>query len=408
MLSRRQFISTSGSLISTASLVPAMLCRAAQAAPASRDDRVLVVIQLDGGNDGLNTVVPYADDAYVRARPKLHIPSKDVHKLNDSLGLHPRMRAAKQLFDDGLLSIVQGVGYPNPDRSHFRSMRIWQTASFDDATHDAYGWLGRAFDRDAAQDSGGETAAIYVGQEQVPVALWGRRSSAASLSHLDDLTLSRKSATLGTPRIAENERAKSDSSLRQFVTRQVLRAHAAAGRIERKLDWLSESAGPSYPDSALAARLRIVSQLLASGSKARVYYTVQSGYDTHAAQTYTHGQLLAEFSQALKAFLDDVARSGLGERVIVMAFSEFGRRVAENGSLGTDHGAAGPVFLAGKAVRPGLLGQEPRLNDLDESGDLKSSLDFRQVYATLLESWLGVPSQETLGERFETLRLLDA
>jgi uncharacterized protein (DUF1501 family) len=404
MLTRRQFVASSGSLISTASLVPTMLCRAAQTAPASRDDRVLVVIQLDGGNDGLNTVVPYVDDAYARARPKLHIPSKDVHKLTDSLGLHPRMRGAKQLYDDSLLSIVQGVGYPNPDRSHFRSMRIWQTARFDDAAHDAYGWIGGAFDRNAAQQSGGETSAVYVGEEQIPVALWGRRSEAAALLRIDDLSLSRK-RTAFDARDALGNVAKPDSSLSQFVTRQVVRAHAAADRLERQQAALSKGATFSYPDTALAARLRLVSQLLASGSPARVYYTVQGGYDTHAAQTYTHGQLLSEFSQALKAFLDDLARSELGDRVVVLAFSEFGRRAQENGSLGTDHGSAAPVFLAGKSVRPGMFGQEPRLNDLDDSGDLKSSLDFRQVYATLLESWLGIPSEEPLGGRFETLPL---
>jgi uncharacterized protein (DUF1501 family) len=407
MLTRRQFIATSGSLISTASLAPTMLCRAARAAPATSDDRVLVVIQLDGGNDGLNTVVPHADDAYARARSKLRIAAKDVHKLTDSFGLHPRMRAAKQLFDDGLLSIVQGVGYPNPDRSHFRSMRIWQTASFDDAAHDAYGWIGRAFDRDTAQESIGEPSAVFVGEEQVPVALWGRRTAAASLSHVDDFRLSRKTTPESALRDAKSNAEKPDSSLLQFVTRQVVGAHAAAGRLERQQASLRENAAASYPDTALAKRLRLVSQLLAAGSPARVYYTVQGGYDTHAAQTYTHGQLLAEFSHALKAFLDDLAQSELGQRVIVLAFSEFGRRVAENGSLGTDHGTAGPVFLAGSAVRPGLCGQEPRLSDLDESGDLKSSLDFRQVYATLLESWLRVPSEETLGGRFETLPLLD-
>jgi uncharacterized protein (DUF1501 family) len=407
MITRRQFIASSGSLISTASLVPAMHRRAAAAAPASRDDRVLVVIQLDGGNDGLNTVVPYTDDAYIKARPKLHVPAKDVLKLSDFLGLHPRMRAANELYDEGLLSIVQGVGYPNPDRSHFRSMRIWQTANFDDAAHDAYGWIGRAFGRDAAQENAGESSAVFVGEEQVPVALWGRRSAAASLSRLDDIRLSRKTATFDAAWDGESTAANSDLSLCQFVTRQVMSAHAAASRLERQQSALRENAGTSYPDTALAKRLSLVSQLLASGSPARVYYTVQSGYDTHAAQTNTHGRLLAEFSQALKAFLDDLARSELGDRVVVLAFSEFGRRAQENGSLGTDHGTAAPVFLAGKSVRAGLIGQEPRLDNLDENGDLKSSLDFRQVYATLLERWLGVPSQETLGGRFETLRLLN-
>ena len=405
MLSRRQFIAHSSSLVSTAAFVPTMLCRAALAATASRDAPVLVVLQLDGGNDGLNTVVPYADDAYVRARPKLHIPAKDVHKLSDSVGLHPRMRAAKELFDDGLLSIVQGVGYPNPDRSHFRSMRIWQTASFDDATHNSYGWLGRAFDHKNEQKNAGEPSSVFIGEDQVPVALWGRRSAAIATSRIDDLVLSKKTAAAQSSSDADDKAAEPDQSLQQFVTKQVVSAYAAANQLERQ-GLLSDATGPSYPDTALAARLRLVSRLLKGESQARVFYTVQGGYDTHAAQTYTHGQLLADFSQALKAFLDDLRTSELSERVIVLAFSEFGRRVAENGSLGTDHGAAGPVFLAGKGVRPGLHGQTPRLNDLDASGDLKSSLDFRQVYATLLESWLSIPSETTLGAGFETLRLL--
>jgi len=402
MISRRKFIAQSTSLVSTAAFVPTMLCRAAQAAPASRDASVLVVIQLDGGNDGLNTVVPYADDAYARARPKLHIPAKDVHKLSDSVGLHPRMRAAKELFDDGLLSIVQGVGYPNPDRSHFRSMRIWQTASFDDTAHNSYGWLGRAFDGNAAPENAGEVSVVYVGEDQVPVALWGRRSAAIALSRIDDLTLTKKVAN--TASNAEVQRADPDQSLQQFVTKQVVSAYAAADAIEQQ-GLVSDSGDPSYPDTPLAARLRLVSQLLKGGSRARVFYTVQGGYDTHAAQTYTHGQLLADFSQTLKAFLDDLRVSDLSERVAVLAFSEFGRRVEENGSQGTDHGTAGPVFLAGKRVKGGLIGQASDLSHLD-AGDLPMGVDFRQIYATLLDQWLGIRSADVLGESFQRLSLL--
>ena len=427
MLTRRQFIARSGSLISTASLVPTMLCRAAQAAEASRDAPVLVVIQLDGGNDGLNTVVPFADDAYVRARPKLHIAAKDVHKLSDTLGLHPRMRAAKELFDDGLLTIVQGVGYPNPDRSHFRSMRIWQTASFDDASHNSYGWLGRALDGANPPNHSDESAAVFVGDEQVPVSLWGRRSATTALSRVEDLALLRPRGhrspsdalkpVTGQPSPDGQLSAKAahrghglpsdvlsrDESLSQFVTHQVLSAYSAAEQIDRKQ--LSATHAPSYPDTALANRLKLVSQLLKTGSRARVYYAIQSGYDTHAGQMYPHGQLLAEFSQALKAFLDDLKASELSDRVLVLAFSEFGRRVAENDSLGTDHGAAGPVFLAGKPVQGGLVGAAADLSRL-EGDDLTLSTDFRQVYATLLDQWLGIPAAAVLGGRFECLPLI--
>lgn len=402
MISRRRFLARSSSLISLASFVPTLLCRTAQAAAASRDDPVLVVIQLDGGNDGLNTVVPYADEAYVRARPKLHIPAADVHKLSDSVGLHPRMPGAKELFDEGLLAIVQGVGYPNPDRSHFRSMRIWQTASFDEGT---YGWLGRALDREAAQSNAEEASAIYSGEEEVPVALWGRRSAAVSISQINDLVLSRRATTVRTLRCAVSKETAADPSVRQFVTRQVVSAYKAAEEIERRPVSSSSGAGPSYPDTALAARLRLVSQLLKGGSVARVFYTIQSGYDTHAAQAYRHGQLLAEFVQALKSFLADLREMELSERVIVLAFSEFGRRVEENGSQGTDHGAAGPVFVAGKAVQGGLIGPVPDCSRLD-AGDLPMAVDFRQVYATLLDQWLGLPSASVLGSEFQPLPLI--
>ena len=247
--------------------------------------RVLVVIQLDGGNDGINTVVPYADDAYARLRPKLHVPTERVLKLDDHVGLHPQMCAAKELFDDGRLAIVQGVGYPNPDRSHFRSMRIWQTASFDDANHDGYGWLGRAMDSRLAatamkgtvsSEPAGDASLVYVGDGETPVALWVRRAAATSMSRLDDLVLR-------SPPGRTSDTAGADADVRQFVTRQVLSAYASAEGVSQR----RSAAAPNkakYPDSTLAARLQVVSQLLQSGAQARVFYVSQSGYDTHAAQ----------------------------------------------------------------------------------------------------------------------------
>jgi uncharacterized protein (DUF1501 family) len=408
MLSRRRFILHSSSLISLSPLVPTMLCRAAQAAPLEADGKVLVVIQLDGGNDGLNTVVPYADDGYAKARVKLRQETRELHKLNDRVGLHPRMKSAKALFDDGRLAIVQGVGYPNPDKSHFRSMRIWQTASMDDAAHNSYGWLGQALDRSTAQRDSGEAAAIYVGEEQTPVALWGRRSAATALSRLDDLTLTRgdtwprlsetRGASLGEPRPREAD------SVQQFVTRQVLSAYAAAEQFRRQELATRQNQPSRYPDNALAGRLELIARLLKSGSRSRVYYTAQSGYDTHASQLQTQANLLGELSSALKAFLDDLKEARLDDRVLVLAFSEFGRHVEENDSQGTDHGTAGPVLLAGPAVKPGLHGKTPNLTDLS-GGDLKSSIDFREVYATVLDKWLDFPAPDSL-TKFKELPIL--
>jgi uncharacterized protein (DUF1501 family) len=395
MLSRREFLRTS-SLVSLSPLVPTAWARLAQAAVAAPDAKALIVIQLDGGNDGLNTVVPFADDGYLQSRDKLRLEPGRLHRLDDRTALHESMKAAKGLFDDGRLAIVQGVGYPNPDRSHFRSMRIWQTASFDDAAHNQYGWIGRALD-DAHIESSNEAGAIYVGHEEVPVSLWGRRSIAAAISRADDLKLA---LPLRAPSGSETRAA----SLQQFVTQQLDTSYAAVKRFEKSA---ATSSTASYPNSQLATRLKLIAQLLRSGSQARVFYTQQSGYDTHAAQIYTHAGLLRELSDALKAFLDDLRGSELSDRVIVLAFSEFGRRVAENASAGTDHGAAGPVLLAGTAVHGGLHGQPPNLTDLD-AGDVKSTTDFRQIYATLLDQWLDVPSVRVLGEEFSSLPLIRA
>jgi uncharacterized protein (DUF1501 family) len=405
MLSRRRFLQTS-SIVSLAPLVPGMLCRAAGAASAGTDGKTLVVIQLDGGNDGLNTVVPYANDAYAKLRPKLRINGDDVHKLNDHVGLHPRMKAAKDLFDDGRLTVVQNVGYPNPSRSHFRSMRIWQTASFDDAELDSYGWLGRSMDKRRASAASVAQASdaplVYVGEGEMPVSLWARRASSTSLDQLDDLTLDRAfpSASGATPHDA-------DRDVRQFVTRNVLSAYASAEQLAVKRRAAKAPNAARYPDSKLASRLNVISQLLQSGSQARVFYAVQDGYDTHAAQEFTHAQLLSEFSQALKAFLDDLKTCGLDDRVTVLAFSEFGRRAAENESRGTDHGAAGPVFVAGSLVQGGVVGATPDLGNLAD-GDVRMACDFRNVYATLLENWLDVSASAVLGGPFDTLRLFSS
>jgi len=398
MLSRRELLKTA-SLLSFSPLAPGMLARAAQAAGAEPDARVLVVIQLDGGNDGLNTVVPYGNDEYGRNRNRLRLDPNRLHKIDAHVGLHPSMRAAKELFDEGQLAIVQGVGYPNPDRSHFRSMRIWQTARFDEQEHDSYGWLGRALDWEAAQRSQSDFAnAIYVGDQETPVALWGRRSAALALTRADDLKLERKTA-LKQAGLAP----AADESLEQFVTRHVLSAYAAADQFSARQPE-TKSGGSEYPDSELATRLRLAAQLLKSGSRARVFYTVQTGYDTHSAQLVTHAQLLRDLSDSLKAFLDDLRAAGLHDRALVLAFSEFGRRVKENDSQGTDHGAAAPVLLAGGQIRGGIIDEPPNLSDLD-NGDLRPQVDFRQVYATILDNWLGISSREILGSSFTLLPL---
>jgi uncharacterized protein (DUF1501 family) len=397
MISRRRFLQAS-SLVSLSPMLPTVFSRTARAASAAPDERALVVIQLDGGNDGINTVVPFGDDAYGRARNELRLKPDKLHKLDDYTALQSGMKSAKELLDDGRLAIVQGVGYPNPNRSHFTSMKIWQTARFDQAEHDGYGWLGRTLDvTQVDANGGGNRDAIFVGDTATPVALWGRRSSAISLSRDEDLQLQ-------SDRLAKATTVPSSATedLEQFVSKQILAAYDASEQFGRAT---ASDQSSEYPDTELATRLQLVSKLLKSGFRSRVYYTVQSGYDTHSAQLYAHYRLLREFSGALKAFLDDLRASGLDDRVIVLAFSEFGRRVAENDSAGTDHGTAGPVFLAGSHVNAGLIGESPDLNDLVD-GDLKMKIDFRQVYATLSEQWLGVESKQILGGAYESVPVL--
>lgn len=400
MLNRRQFLQTS-SIVSLSPMLPCIFGTTARAAGAGVDERVLVVVQLDGGNDGLNTVVPYADDAYGRARKKLRLETDKLLKLDDHVGLHPSMQGVKQLFDEGLLTVVQNVGYPNPNRSHFSSMRIWQTAQSDEAAHNGYGWLGRTLDQQLLQAKpkiGSD--AIFVGEREIPVALWGRRSSATAFDRTNDLRLEME-VTAGH---ASNDGV---DNLEQFVTKQVYQAYAASAEFERQEMHESGPGDNKYPDTGLAGRLKVVSRLLQSGSHARVYYAVQDGYDTHAAQLYTHARLLKEFSDAVKAFFDDLQKVGLADRVLLLAFSEFGRRVQENDSQGTDHGTAGPVFVAGTSLRDRLIGGAPNLTDLD-NGDLKMQVDFRGIYATILDEWLAVDANKVLRNTFKRLPLITA
>jgi len=397
MPTRRAVLSSalrSSSLIALGSSVPGFLARSARAASPERDGRALVVIQLDGGNDGINTVVPFGDEGYGRNRKALKLAGERLIRVSDGVGLHPAMGDAGKLLESGRLAIVPGVGYPNPDRSHFRSMAVWQTARLDPEDHGGPGWLGRGLD--AAGSGEGKKASLYVGAGTPPVALRGRRASASSLERIEDLTLD-------SARPPGDDGAGSGDDLSAFVRRSSLDAYAAADRLAELAR--DKDASARYPGTALAGRLRLVARLLKGGYGSRVFYTSQGGYDTHAAQSATHADLLADLSGALLAFLDDLTASGLADRVAVLCFSEFGRRVAENGSAGTDHGAAGPVLLAGPAVRPGLLGKYPSLSDLD-GGDLKVAVDFRRVYATLLTGWLGLPAGPALGGDFEPLPLL--
>jgi uncharacterized protein (DUF1501 family) len=419
---RREFLGRGVAIAAVAGTVPTFLSRCAfalddragsEAPRDAKDQPILVVVQLAGGNDGLNTVVPYADDAYHRARPTLAVAAKDVLRLDDHLGLHPTMTGLKSLYDEGSLAVVQAVGYPNPNRSHFRSMEIWETAS-DSDRQEHYGWIGRYFD---CQCGGAPSPAPGVVDDTTALMGLGlvRRQTLAFANHSSaGVTLQRPEQYRWMASDPSPAQSALFASLNQpqpgsgkgeidFLQRTALNANVSSARIA-KLAAGHESKA-AYPDSRIAGDLRLVSQMIAGGLPTRVYYVSLGGFDTHAQQENEQPKLLGELSAALAAFDGDLKAQGLRERVLTMTFSEFGRRVAENGSKGTDHGTASVMFLTGGPIKGGLLGRTPSLTDLDH-GDLKFNVDFRSVYATVLAGWLCCDPVKVLGREHPTLPII--
>jgi uncharacterized protein (DUF1501 family) len=380
-----------------------LLDSAACGADRPAGERILVVVQLSGGNDGLNTVIPYGDEIYRQKRPSLALGAGNVIKLQDGLGLHPRMDGADKLLEQRWLSIVQGVGYPNPNRSHFESMDIWHTAH---AKERGAGWLGRSFDaQQAAGASFADPPAMHLGSEVQPLALAARDVPSPSIRSLGQFQLesggdARHAAAIQAAAAAPRPAA---GDLLQFVqTRttaalEVSRRMAAAGQ--------KYKTPVAYPGSELAQKLKQIAQLIDAGLQTRVYYVALDGFDTHSDQANAHAGLLNQLSSGLAAFAEDLQAHGHLDRVVTLCFSEFGRRVEENASRGTDHGAAAPVFLVGSCVKPGLIGQQPRLTDLAD-GDVKFHTDFRSIYAALLTQWLSWPAEPIVGKSFSPADVL--
>jgi uncharacterized protein (DUF1501 family) len=413
---RREFLGLSSTLLATSAAVPAFLRRTAWAAAGNEktSDRVLVVLQLTGGNDGLNTVVPYSDENYRRLRPKLQLADARLHKLDDRIGLHPSLAGLKKLFDEGQAAVVQSVGYPNPNRSHAESMAIWHTAPRDDQLRHGRpnmadgGWLARTIDRRPGAASNSAVAdALRVGVGDMPQALLGCRVPVPSIMDLAQLQhraggLDSKAAQA---RVAawQNSAKVAENPLLQTALASTLAVHATAEQIA-KIGPLSRD-DVKYPMSELAQRLRLIAQLIRAGFAAPIYYTELDGFDTHGSQLYQHESLLQQVGGALATFVEDVVKHVPSRPVLVLVFSEFGRRLAENASQGTDHGTAAPVLLAGSGVVPGVHGPYPDLANLVDD-DPVFEIDFRQVYATVLDRWLGVASQPILGRAFDPLKVL--
>jgi len=403
---RRRFLGQVGAagLLSFGSLPPAFLCRAAHAAEAaSRDGRILVLVELEGGNDGLNTVVPHGDDEYYKARPGLGVEREQVLELDDYHGLHPGLAGLRSLYDEGRLAVLQGIGYPNPDRSHFRSMDIWHSAEPERETFER-GWLGRALDAQVgAADA--QAPALALGVQRLPLALVASKINVPAVSDLSAyrLEVGNGSEELQAARrklLADlAERNASASGELDFLRQTAFTAYRSAERLRNVTEGYKPAA--DYPASGLAERLKLIAQIIASGLETRIFFVSLSGFDTHSQQAAAHQALLTELGDAVSAFHRDLAGHGLADRVMLVTFSEFGRRVKENGSLGTDHGAASQMFVM-TPLAGGIVGKHPSLTELTD-GDLIHHTDFRAVYATLLERWLGLPSETALGGKFAPL-----
>jgi len=401
MENRRRFLQTSGLALGVGTLAPQFLVQAASRAKGG-NDRVLVVVQLSGGNDGLNTIIPYADDVYGKRRPSLAIPTTEVIKSNDHMGFHPALRGFADLLEQQKLVVVQGVGYANPNRSHFESMDIWHTCHLKNEQR-SVGWLGRYLDQNENAD-GSDVPAIHFGGEQQPLALQASNVRVPSVKSLDEFKLQSGNDKFRetVSQLAATHRTAS-SDLLGFVQTSTSAALVASDRVAAAQS--DYKAAVEYPQTDLARKLRIVAQLISAGLDTRIYYVTLDGFDTHSQQADAHAALLRQWGDAVTAFTGDVTEHGHGSRVLTLSFSEFGRRVEENASKGTDHGAAAPLILTGGGVRAGFSGEHPSLTDLDD-GDLKFHTDFRQVYATVLQGWLGCDSEKVIGARYEPLPIL--
>lgn len=369
-------------------------------------ERTLIVVQMAGGNDGLNTVVPFTDSLYHQMRPTLAVPDNQVLHLDTRLGLHPNLAPLKQLWDAGHLAIVEGVGYPNQSLSHFQAMDIWQT--LDLSGNGSEGWLGKLVSGWVDQD-GHPFKAMDIGV-QTAQALSSISAQVPTLS------------SVNTYRIYPDPADTDNGNARLKALMNLYNAYPKTSPYAALLDATALSAQEgsrqlhdaeanyhttvTYPTGPFAAGLKILAEAIVQGLGLRVGYVTLGGFDTHANQTATHDVLMKTLADGLAAFYSDLEEHGKADNVVIMTWSEFGRRVEENGSLGTDHGTAAPMFVLGNPINKGVFGEPPSLSSLDTNGNLKYSVDFRTVYATVLDRWLGASSHDVLGGSYGSQNFL--
>ena len=395
---RRDFIKTSA-LASTSMLAPNFLqALSSTRTLASRSGKVLIVVQLSGGNDGLNTVVPYDNDIYYRSRPRLAISKQNTLKINSDQGLNPVMKSLQDLYDDGLLSIVNSVGYPNPDRSHFRSMDIWHTASNSDQYLQT-GWLGRYLDH-ACHNCQAPYHALEI-DDSLSLALKGTERNGFAMSNPNQLNSTANNRFLKA--VAQHGHDHEHEEAAYWYKTMIDNQSSAQYLFEQSKVYQSKE---SYPDTPFGRDLKQIAELITADTATQVYYVSLTGFDTHANQQNVQNRLLQQYADGMKALVKDLKRNNLLKDTLIMTFSEFGRRVQQNASNGTDHGTANNLFLIGEQLqKPGFFNAAPDLSKLD-NGDLIYQVDFRNIYATILDRWLDSSVPQVLGENFDRLNLV--
>lgn len=368
---------------------------------SSRSGRILVVIQLSGGNDGLNSIIPYQNDIYYRSRPSLGIKQEEVLKISDELGFNPALQGLQSLYDEGLLSIVNSVGYPNPDRSHFRSMDIWQTAS-SSTDYLSTGWIGRYLDN-ACQGCDKPYHALEV-DDSLSLALKGQRRNgfaAGDPVQLKKITDHRFLRAAGAHHHDHHDHAEEQVA---YLYKTMIDTQASAEYLYQKAKVYKSR--QTYPATPFGRDLKQVAELITADTDTQIYYLSLGGFDTHVNQKNQHARLLKQYAQGVKAFVADLKANNLLNDTLIMTFSEFGRRVKQNGSNGTDHGTANNLYLIGGQLRqPGFYNDAPNLKKLDQ-GDLIYQVDFRDIYANILDRWLNTDPKKVLDGKYGKMRLV--
>ncbi len=410
MFNRREFLKRS-SLFAATPLVPGFIADTARAAEHGKDT-VLVILEMTGGNDGLGMVIPYRDEDYHKLRPTLRLTKDQVLKVNDDIGLNPALQGFDQLLQKQQVAIVQGLGYPNPDRSHFESMDRWQSGDVV-LKQGATGWLARSVP-DLQKGADGGVPVMHIGSEKLPLACRGTTQGIFSINQQQPFELK-----LGQPGTAQEKARKKlledlaggslaadKDDLLPFVQRRHLQTYTSVEKLKEVLkDNTTVPNQYGYPQNSLFVKIDLITKLIQKGFGTRVFYVALDGFDTHAGQAQAHQGLFNQIGQSVLNMFTRLAQTGDDKRVLMLTYSEFGRRVAENGSKGTDHGSGSCSFVLGPGVKPGPCGKHPSLTDLVD-GDLKYHTDFRKLYATLLDQWLGVDSKTVLNGKFEHLDCL--